>query len=488
MILVSRINCQCRFIAVLFLSLTAYLPIAYAEPECSLAKTNHTCTLTFDRVNPLAPPTIQMYPGQVLHVKVTNPRYFERYFLDYQSGQLALSPDVASSIASSLLTPLQKAVVIHSAGKPTLSFSCAASDIAAIAPKDVASNADGYTQCFLGFAKGARHVYSQLEPAVAPDSHSGEVPTLPGTNKAVQSQLQALVPSIDTLSAEEYALSASITAASKLTTLTAAEQVEVEGLVALQTLADAVAKDFFSYGQRINELPALNHGQMSCSDSTQPALKNEDGNVGCVWLFPVMDPQVANSKMVTRQVSYSVDALNLISNSSDAIPDPTKKKTLATITVLYGDARWEVSAGTFFSSLANRSFAASPVFTNGVITDVQVTQSVLRPTVVPFAAANIRITDDFPRLRWRSALYWTGAVGVNPNTVSADVASGPSVSWRGLMFSALWHYGHDVRLTQGLHVGESLGVGFKGSLPTQTYWTSSFALGVSVRVPSLTGR
>ena len=228
MILVSRINCQCRFIAVLFLSLTAYLPIAYAEPECSLAKTNHTCTLTFDRVNPLAPPTIQMYPGQVLHVKVTNPRYFERYFLDYQSGQLALSPDVASSIASSLLTPLQKAVVIHSAGKPTLSFSCAASDIAAIAPKDVASNADGYTQCFLGFAKGARHVYSQLEPAVAPDSHSGEVPTLPGTNKAVQSQLQALVPSIDTLSAEEYALSASITAASKLTTLTAAEQVEVE--------------------------------------------------------------------------------------------------------------------------------------------------------------------------------------------------------------------------------------------------------------------
>ena len=192
--------------------------------------------------------------------------------------------------------------------------------------------------------------------------------------------------------------------------------------------------------------------------------------------------------MVTRQVSYSVDALNLISNSSDAIPDPTKKKTLATITVLYGDARWEVSAGTFFSSLANRSFAASPVFTNGVITDVQVTQSVLRPTVVPFAAANIRITDDFPRLRWRSALYWTGAVGVNPNTVSADVASGPSVSWRGLMFSALWHYGHDVRLTQGLHVGESLGVGFKGSLPTQTYWTSSFALGVSVRVPSLTGR
>jgi hypothetical protein len=488
MIVGSKVKNDFRLIIVLLIAFIAYAPIAYGEAECSLAKTNHTCTLTIDRLNPLAPPTIQMYPGQVLHVKVTNPRYFERYFFDYQSGQLALSPDVASSIASSLLTPLQKAVVIHSAGKPTLSFSCAASDVAAIAPKDVASNANGYTQCFLAFAKGAKGVYSQLEPAVAPDSHSGEVPPLPGTNMAVQNQLQALVPSIDQLSKDEYALSASITAASKLINLTAAEQVEVEGLVALQTLADAVAKDFFSYGQRIDELPALNHGQMSCSDSTKLALKNDNGDIGCVWLFPVMDPQVANSKMVTRQVSYSLDTLNLISNSSDAIPDPTKKKTLATITVLYGDARWEVSAGTFFSSLANRSFAASPVFTNGVITDVQVTQSVLRPTVVPFAAANVRITNDFPRLRWRSALYWTGAVGVNPNTVSADFGSGPSVSWRGLMFSALWHYGHDVRLTQGLYVGESLGAGFKGSLPTQTYWTSSFALGVSVRVPALTGR
>jgi hypothetical protein len=82
---------------------------AYAE-ECSLAKTNHSCTLTIDRKNPLMPPTIQMYPKQTLTVVVKNPYYFERYFMDFQGGQLALTPDVASSILGSLLTPLQSGV------------------------------------------------------------------------------------------------------------------------------------------------------------------------------------------------------------------------------------------------------------------------------------------------------------------------------------------------------------------------------------------
>jgi hypothetical protein len=81
--------------------------------ECSIAKTNRSCTLTVDRRSPLAPPTIQMYPGETLTVQVKNPYYFERYFMDYQSGQLTLAPDVASSIVNSLLTPLQKESEFH---------------------------------------------------------------------------------------------------------------------------------------------------------------------------------------------------------------------------------------------------------------------------------------------------------------------------------------------------------------------------------------
>lgn len=80
-----------------------------------------------------------------------------------------------------------------------------------------------------------------------------------------------------------------------------------------------------------------------------------------------------------------------------------------------------------------------------------------------------------------------GAVGINPNTMTADFATGLSISWRALMVSALCQFEHDVSLTQGLTVRESLGASFNGSLPNQTHWTTSFAIGLSVRVPSLTG-
>ena len=44
-----------------------------------------------------------------------------------------------------------------------------------------------------------------------------------------------------------------------------------------------------------------------------------------------------------------LDALNLVQNSQVAIPDSTKEeKAIATVTILYGDSRWEGSAGTLF--------------------------------------------------------------------------------------------------------------------------------------------
>jgi hypothetical protein len=200
--------------------------------------------------------------------------------------------------------------------------------------------------------------------------------------------------------------------------------------------------------------------------------------------------------MVTRTITYSLNTLNLVSNFQEAAPDPTKKKLLATVAINFADNakqsvrsafRWEASAGAFFSSLPVRTFSAAPVFTKNVITDKTISQNVLHPTVVPFAAGNYRLTNDLPG-RWKSNLYWTGAVGINPNTVTADFATGLSLSYRALMVSGLCHFGHDLRLTQGLTVGESLGASFNGSVPTQTYWTESFALGLSIRVPSLTGR
>jgi hypothetical protein len=149
--------------------------------------------------------------------------------------------------------------------------------------------------------------------------------------------------------------------------------------------------------------------------------------------------------------------------------------------------RWEASAGVFFSSLPIRSFSVAPKFDGTNVTDNTVIQTILRPTVVPYAAGNYRLTNDLGWSKWKSNLYLTGAVGINPNTVSADFAAGLSLSWRSLMISPLWHYGHDTRLV-GFTVGESLGAAFKSTLPTQTFWTSSYAVGIGIRIPPITGR
>ncbi len=77
-------------------------------PECSLSKTNTKCVLIVDRSNPVSPSTVQMYSGESVTVIVENPKPFERYFLDYQSGQATLQPDVASSIIQAMLPALGK--------------------------------------------------------------------------------------------------------------------------------------------------------------------------------------------------------------------------------------------------------------------------------------------------------------------------------------------------------------------------------------------
>jgi len=461
---------------------------AYAG-ECSVARTNKSCTLTIDRTNPLAPPTIQMYSGETVTIIVRNPYYFERYFADYQSGQIAVVPDVGATIISGLLTPLAKAAEFKALLNvtPEKRIDCSPATIQKIPKADVASHADLYRQCFAQFAADARTLYHQLEPFAAPDSRVPGGGPLTVSPQDMDTALQAIAasnaPNIKAVCAIEFELSASIAAAAKDST-----DPDLLNLSALSAVADAIAKDLFSYAAHIAELPSW------CA-YWQPHKTNDDGTVDCrgaqpapVSLPPIPDPQTGDPKQVTRQVTYNLDALNLLQNSREAVPDPTKKRTLAAITILYGDTRWEPSAGVFFSSLAVRSFAVSPVFTGNTVTDKQITQSVLHPTVVPFAAANYRVSRDFGG-RWRTAVYVTGAVGINPNTTSADFAFGPSISWRTLMFSALMHYGHDVRLTQGLTVGESLGAGFSGSAPpTETYWRRAYAVGISVRVPPITGR
>lgn len=193
--------------------------------------------------------------------------------------------------------------------------------------------------------------------------------------------------------------------------------------------------------------------------------------------------------MTTRTVTYSLDVLNLVANSQEAIPTSTNKKALATIAINFADQpnkkfigfpwtalRWEPSAGVLFSRLPIRTFT----LTSATAPTVQ--DSKVWPTAIPFAAGNYRLTDDLGS-RWKQNFYLTGAVGINPNNTTAEFAAGFSYAWRAFMVSPLCHFGHDTRPTVA-----SLTSGSTTALPTTSHWSEKFAIGISVRVPSLTGR
>jgi len=243
-------------------------------------------------------------------------------------------------------------------------------------------------------------------------------------------------------------------------------------------------------------------------------IRQVDGTVapgGMQTLGEINDPRTSStanaaaSKWLGLQVSFSVNAVNKVGTSVASVPTATQKKSIATITVLYADPIFEVSTGVFFSTLPDRSFANQTMVTQnpgGSPTqgNVVIAQTIVRPTILPFAAANFRLWHDFawPDRR-RGAFYLTGAIGLNPYNTTAEFGVGPSLSWRSLMFSPLFHLGHDIELTQGEFVGEIWcnQSAASGSIPKcsgqppspsiKKVWKGAFAFGISVRVPSVFG-
>jgi hypothetical protein len=476
--------------------------------ECNLSKTNTNCKILIDRGNPVAPPTVQMYSGQRLAVVIRNSKFYERYFLDYTSGQATLSPDVASSIVQGLIPSLGKLSLLSEQSRgpfiAVADFQACTVDMIKDPNKvpakgQVQANIAIFQDCLTQLSKGAIRLYGDLEPYVAPDS-------LTPHQKAGGPNLKIIRCDIQTFLNYESLLSGKITIIANNADLKGnqPDMPAIGQLGNLQKVVDAVAADLASYSQRITDVvgpPAADE----CKDRAKLAAEKEPAKAELSITSRKDDEQVYQ-KMATRTITYSLNTLNLISYSQQAAPDPTKKKLLATVAINFADKptkglavpytafRWEASAGAFFSTLPVRSFSVLPSFTtdpktgNPVVSGNTVQRNIIHPTVVPFAAGNYRLTNDLGWTRWKSNLYWTGAVGINPNTVTADFATGLSLSWRALMLSALAHFGHDVRLGPGFQVNQQLGAGFNGKLPTSTYWTTSFAIGVSVRVPSLTGR
>src|SRR5208337_1561674 len=167
------------------------LPIAPAQdllpaqvnalPVCSLAQTNESCKLIIDRSNPVSPSTVQMYSNRMITVVIKNPKSYERYFLDYQTGQATLSPDVTSSIVQGLLPSLAKisefTARLYGVPPPVAPDPCADPKITTMPTAGHVPDVVSACQKCLGkLATDAIGIYRELEPSLAPDAR------IPGGN------------------------------------------------------------------------------------------------------------------------------------------------------------------------------------------------------------------------------------------------------------------------------------------------------------------
>lgn len=504
------------------------------KAECAYGRTNSDCYIVIDRNEPMSPVTMQLYSGSQVTVILINPRIYESYTLDpvYPPTQAANSNDIGNTLLQGIISNIQKFGGGEPArGGPFLGIHGPSTDC----PSGITvGTGTQVTNCFAALENAALSIYKRLIPCETPDAigPNEQSSAIVGCTDLVNAYDvtgdSGLAKDIQDFVNGEANLSAAISAYSKL------NPVPDPGLSSQLSLKikdyDSLAQDLNGYNKRLSDLksnlPKFGRGLCPSKGKAGPLNPEIEKSAGCKSSSPpqgsyatliATKDSTAYNVSVSRPGSFQLNVLNLVTNAQAASIDPTKKKTIAAVNLNYADSRawfggntfrWEGSVGIFFSAIPDRSFNVSVLYYQanasatdpkncpaastqnpvGTVCDNIVTQKVLRPSIVPFTALHYRISPDAKFIPWKTAFYLTGAVGYNVNTTSADFAGGVSLNWRSIMISPLWHFGHDVRLTNGFYLNESLGASFKGSATTQDYWRNMFAVGVSYRVPSLTGR
>ncbi len=537
-----------------------------AAQECSTEKVNDDCTVTIDRSYPVGLPTIQMRPGKKVTVKVLNGLPFEILSLDLQTGQAVPGTEQAAAFLTAALPNLKGLLVqqqLKGVANLEAQLPVGPAQVYLSQINELQQKLNGYFHLMDTFDRNATIVYDQLNEVL------GTIPpeVLPqGQRCRLQSsKVGCDVPRpwiadgyqewIDWMSCEiagkgcppasapppgvgpcvvvgtKPPVRALLACGSSLVTdlgpcpTTPDDKLVACTIAALQHNIDITSDDIKNYlsgpmGSLNESLAALNADAAAVTainkdlsayfvNISESSVVKSPGLLGAIF-----DPydgknqrNVQLRKFLGRQVTFAVNAVNQVATPATSVTAATQKKAIVTITVLYADPIFEVSAGGIFSTLANRSFANQTIVTQNpgaspTQGNVVITQSITRPTVVLFAGANWRLGHDslWPDGR-RRAYYFTTTVGVNVNNTAAEFGVGPSVSWRSLMFSALYDWGHDVRLTQGEHIGmiwcNQTGPSSDGTIPkcsgpppspsTEKYWRGTFAFGISVRVPTIFG-
>jgi hypothetical protein len=471
--------------------------------ECSAVITNRTCTVTIDRESPSSPLPIRVHSGQVVTIKVSK-RPLEKIVFDTKFIDVA-KPDPFSAIFSSFLKPLGALVlstnITKGPSKPLRQPSCKDLDdvlksepvpvqnllkeLCRIAQlqTDVTLELGGFRTTIKDAAKGFTDNIQNLKAGewdpgkikvtwykticaidASPDTPLdskygcgpsdvgvGHSPLPSGSLKTLDDAVTAAVKvyeSTDFTGADKTVVDE---CARLLNTTVANETVLNDNLKTIQSLQVSIV-------QAASVLEQTDVDKLNVADSKD--------------LIP-------GGRGVDRSATVTITAQDLVSKSTT---------NLVTVTVVWGGTSWEMSTGVLLSMLPNRSFQNSPIIINGKPSldtsgkvNTVVTQTTTIPTVVPIFLGHYRICEHVVSER-RIGFSVTGGVGINPYSGVADFGVGATLEYRNFMLSPLLHFGRDLRLTNGLAVGEQLGSS-PPTLTTERYWVRKFGISISYRLP-----
>jgi hypothetical protein len=530
--------------------------------ECSTEIVNGNCTVTIDRSYPVALPTIQMRPGKTLKVNVLNPLPFEILSLDLQSGQLVAGTDQTAGFLSAAL-PNLKGLLFQQQFRPSFvgpppspNTQDQINSLMAELGSDFAY-AETFTNSATIVYNRLNEALGPIPPQDLPDGNrrqSSNVkppdfprPWVKDDFKNWRSMMlcdmvgqECLNPLPGDLQANPCAGNPPVLlCGSYLATNLApcAPDKPDNKLIACKVLlfeGNLSSNDKKAFADQLVKLDS-NVDLLAAAAGTIATINKDIAiyvanikNSGAITpsepIGTIIDPHVIQTVtqpssgpskpqiktwipgFLARQVVWSLNVVNEISVPSTSVITAAQKKSIVSITVVFADPKFEVSTGAIISTLPNRSFANQTIVTQNqsgsspTLGNVIIAQSISNPTVVLFAGGNYRIGHDFlwPDKR-RGAVYFTGTVGLNVNNSNAELGVGPSLSWRSLMFSVLYDWGHDVRLTQGEFVGmiwcNQSAPSPDGKIPkcsgnppspsTEKYWKGAVAFGISVRIPTV---
>lgn len=452
--------------------------------ECNPGITNNTCTITIDRESASSPLTIRVKNSAVVTIHVIK-RPTDKVGFDATFADVA-TPDPTNAILSAFLPGLKAvmaeartkggAMNMYALGSRRGDFTeLKSAGVAALLKRldwiqaqqngvrkeleklksdfDAAGKkVDDFQNVSSGDWSSSKHVLPMelrdLDAALSPTADSvpplGVVSALHEALTIVEKSFAVLEPDTTTTQTDLDKLSGSLNEV-------AANQTLLESSVASFQAAQIALTQTLAALRKIDPAKALSKDQ----------------------------PYGPNTSKLGRGLAVKVSATNVISKTATA---------LATVTVNWISTPWEVSAGVLFSNLVNRTFQATPIIANGQAKldasgkgSSQITTSITRPSVIPVALAHYRLGEVAVGDR-RVAFLLTAGLGVSPYSSSADFAAGATLSYRTLMVSPLLHFGRDLRLTNGLVLGQELGSS-PPALSTERYWVKKLGIAITLRLP-----